>query len=138
MPKKWVEKRDCGKAPEVKVLDKPFAGIKEGASMLISSPSEIDGYIRAIPRGEIVEPRTMREQLAKRHSADATCPVTTGIFLRIVSEAALEEHANGTGIEEITPFWRIAIEGTSTAKKLSIDEEQLLFLRQRDQQRVSR
>ena len=34
-----------------------------------------------------------------------TCPLVTGIFLRIVAEAA-EEDARG-GKPEITPYWRV-------------------------------
>lgn len=134
MPKSWIEKRDCKRIPQVKVLDKPFAGMKQGCRMLISSPLEIDAFIRAIPPGQCITPAQMRAQLAEKHEANATCPLTTGIFLRIVSEAALEEHANGKGMDEITPFWRIAIEGTATATKISIREEELQLLRKREQE----
>ena len=42
--------------------------------------------------------------LAIEYQADNTCPVTIGIFLRIVSEASYEELKSGKGIEEVTPF----------------------------------
>ncbi len=129
MPKTWVEKRDCGKTPHTKVLHKPFAGIPSGYTMLISSPQEIDEFIRQLPRGTTVSPLEMRKSLAKKHKADATCPVSTGIFFRIVCEAAIEERNQNTPLAEITPFWRVDLEGTSTASKLSIDKDELKLLR---------
>ena len=43
----------------------------------------------------------MRDDLAclKQYQADKTCPVTTGIFLRIISEASYEEYDNGIDLE---------------------------------------
>ncbi|MCA3270328.1 MAG: hypothetical protein INF44_08280 [Thalassospira sp.] len=123
--KSWVEKRDCGKAPHVTVIDKAFAGIPAGSKLLISSPLEIDQFVRAVPKGRIIEPQEMRRQLATRHQADATCPVSTGIFLRIVAEAALEEHKSGMDLSKIAPFWRVIKQGTPLAKKLSISGDEL-------------
>ncbi len=34
-----------------------------------------------------------------------TCPLTTGIFLRIAAEAAGED--DGSGKTRITPYWRV-------------------------------
>jgi hypothetical protein len=122
--KTWVEKRDCGKKPHVKVIDKKFAGISSGAKMLVSSPEEINAYVRDIPKGAFLEPVVMRYELAQKHNADATCPVSTGIFLRITAEAAIEEYQSGTSIEKITPFWRIISLDAPLAKKLSIDNQE--------------
>ncbi|MFY8162506.1 MAG: hypothetical protein ACOVNU_14320 [Candidatus Kapaibacteriota bacterium] len=62
------------------------------------------------------------------HNADYTCPVTTGIFLRIVAEANYEKLQNGQSIEEITPFWRMIEPNTSLAKKLTFGQELLIQL----------
>ncbi|HFB2048793.1 MAG TPA: hypothetical protein TECP_01158 [Hyphomicrobiaceae bacterium MAG_BT-2024] len=133
MMKTWIEKRDCGKSPYVKILDKKFAGIPQGCKMLVSSPQEIDSLVRRIPEGDTISPAKIRETLAKKHKADATCPVSTGIFLRIVCEAALEEKRQGKTLKEITPFWQIDLEGTSTAEKLNISRDEMLSLRQQNQ-----
>ncbi len=119
--KSWVEKRDCGKTPHVTIIDKAFAGIPAGSKLLISSPVEIDQFVRAVPKGKIIEPQEMRKQLAKRHQADATCPVSTGIFLRIVAEAALEEYKSGEDLSKVAPFWRVIKQGSPLSRKLSID-----------------
>jgi len=131
VPKSWVEKRDGHKnQSHVTWLAAKFAGIPQGSKLLISCPQEIDAFIRALPEASQIPPAQMRQTLADVHKADATCPVSTGIFLRIVCEAALEERASGKGIEDITPFWRIDLNGSTTAKKLSIDEDELAYLRQ--------
>lgn len=122
--KTWIQKRDGAKAPHIAHLDKPFAGVAAGAKLLISSPIEIDTYVRSIETGAFIDPAHMRRELAARHGADATCPVSTGIFLRIIAEAAIEEHQNGAEIGVITPFWRIISPTSPTAKKLPIDQEQ--------------
>jgi hypothetical protein len=74
-------------------------------SMLIPSPREVDALIRAVRKGNVITVSKFREQLAAMYSADVTCPMTTGIFVRIASEAAEEEAASGK--TRITPYWRV-------------------------------
>ena len=87
--------------------------------MLIASPPIIDEYIKSILYGQFVEPVKMRDDLAKDYQADKTCPVTTGIFLRIVSEASYEEYDNGIDLNAITPFWRMVNPKSKLAEKLA-------------------
>ena len=61
----------------------------------------------------------MRNDLATEFRAEYTCPVTSGIFLRMVSEAAYEQVEKGTPIGKVTPFWRIIDEKSALNKKLS-------------------
>ena len=88
--------------------------------MFISTPKIIDDYIKNIPFGKSTELSTMRNDLAIEYQADKTCPVTIGIFLRIVSEASYEELKSGKGIEEVTPFWRIVNPKSKLANKLEL------------------
>lgn len=118
-PKSWIEKRNTEKEPEVKKLDKAFADIEAGEKMLIATPGIIDAYIRQIPKGTETTLVQMRKDLAAEFHAHKTCPVTSGIFLRIVAEAAHEELAQGKPISKITPYWRIMDEKSTTAKKLT-------------------
>ncbi len=108
-----------GRQPQVEVSTKDFAGIKAGQRMLIPTPQLIDAYIRQIPKGQRVDMATLRQDLALEHGAEVTCPLTTGIFLRIVAEAAYEAYENGKPAKAITPFWRVIDEKSTTAKKLS-------------------
>ncbi|MCB0635770.1 MAG: hypothetical protein KDC54_04100 [Lewinella sp.] len=124
--KSWIEKRDQPATYEVKVVDKDFAGMKAGQLMLIATPRIIDDYVRQIPPGHLVDPKTMREDLALEYRAETTCPVTTGIFLRIVAEAAYEEYQQGKPKEEITPFWRAIAPKAKAADKLTFGKDLLL------------
>jgi hypothetical protein len=116
----WTEKLNCSKAPLKKRLEKSVAGMPAVALMYISTPQEIDAYIRQIPRGQSVSVQQMRVDLANSNKADCTCPLTTGIFLRIVAEAAFET-INGGNSPDTTPFWRVIEPKASIVKKLSFD-----------------
>ena len=94
--------------------------------MLISSPKSIANYIKKIPYGKGKTIKLMSQELAKYASADNTCPLTTGIFLRIAIEASLEMQNGGKlGL----PFWRVINERSPITKKLSISKDDLIYLR---------
>jgi hypothetical protein len=65
----------------------------------------VDEYVRTIPRRKLVTVGQIRRHLAGPFQADSTCPLTTGIFLRILSEAAEEDRQAGK--KTITPYWRV-------------------------------
>jgi hypothetical protein len=117
--KSWQQKLNMDRQPHIEKVEKPFAGIRPGQMMLIPTPKLVDAYVRQIPEGTKVSVETLRRDLAAEYHAEVTCPLTTGIFLRIVSEAAYEEYENGKPIEAITPFWRVVDANGNTAKKLS-------------------
>ena len=79
----------------------------------------INDYVKSIPYSKFVEPSTVRDHLAKKYKADKTCPVTTGIFLRIVSEASYGEYQSGDDLETIASFWRIVKINSKLARKLA-------------------
>jgi len=115
----WTQKLAKPGEPIVKPLDKPFAGHTVGDLMLISTPAEIDRRVRRLRRGTALTVPEFRARLAKNAGADFACPLTTGIFLRIVAEAALERAAQGEDTESITPFWRAIDPESALASKLS-------------------
>lgn len=84
-------------------------------AMLVPSPKQVDAFIRRVPPGSLTTPRRIREFLAATHSVDTTCPLTTGIFIRIAAEAA--EEAAGQGSQHITPYWRVVKEDGSLNPK---------------------
>ena len=104
--------------PELKLLKKPFGGFPLGAKLLIPTPSMIKEYIYSIPHGESRTTLEMRADLAAENGADTTCPLCSGMFLRIVAEAA-----NEAG--EPVPVWRMIDEKSPTRKKLSFDVSEL-------------
>lgn len=130
--KTWVEKRDTANKAEVQKIDKAFADMKIGDKMLIATPHIVDDYIRHIPKGHETTLLQMRKDLAAEYNADVTCPLTSGIFLRIVAEAAYEEYEKGKSISKITPFWRMINLKSPAAKKLTFGTGFLLAQRKKE------
>jgi len=64
-----------------------------------------DEEIRKVGEGWLITAGQLRQRLARRKNADSTCPMTLGIFLRIISDAAEEDRQNGR--QPITPYWRV-------------------------------
>ncbi|HEU4471837.1 MAG TPA: hypothetical protein VFR58_12170 [Flavisolibacter sp.] len=130
--KSWKEKLNIDRKPLLEKVPKDFAGISAGQLMLIPTPKLVDAYIRQIPEGRQVDMQTMRKDLAAEYHAEVTCPLTTGIFVRIAAEAAFEEYEQGASLNRITPFWRVITEKSTTAKKLSFGTELLKTLRKKE------
>jgi hypothetical protein len=116
--KSWADRMEQDHSV-IKKLDKDFADMKAGSMMYISNPKTIAAYVRNIPKGKAIDLKTLRKDLAIEHRADVTCPVTTGIFLRIVAEAANEQLEQGKPITKVTPFWRVVDTKMPLAKKLT-------------------
>lgn len=124
MPAKcWKDKLHQPKQPKRVVLETDFAGIKAGTTLFVGTPLLVDSYIRAIPRGTTRTIERMRRDLARKNQCEATCPVSTAIFIRMSAESALGELAEGAAITEVAPFWRLVAPHSKIAKRLSVDSE---------------
>lgn len=128
--KTWREKLNNGREPEVGPTQRSLAGISPGAMMLVPTPIQVKEYIESIPKGQVRTIDQLKLDLAKQNGAEVTCPLCTGIFLRIVAEAALDEQKDGTPIEKITPFWRVLDAKSRAGQKLSCGTEFLTQMRQ--------
>jgi hypothetical protein len=117
--KTWLEKFNVAREPVVELTDKTFADIPAGSRMLIATPKVVDEYIRQIPKGQHTSLQQMRKDLASEYGAEYSCPITSGIFLRIASERAYEQYQEGKPLSKITPFWRMIDKKAPLAKKLS-------------------
>lgn len=73
--------------------------------MLVPKPLDVDALIRRVRKGKLVTVTQIMKRLAKDFHADLTCPMTTGIFIRIAAEAAEEDLSKGK--KQITPYWRV-------------------------------
>lgn len=124
--KTWLDKLNENKEPQIKRIETGFADIPAGSTMFIATPQLIDHYIKEIGFGRHIETKTLRKDLALEHHADYTCPVTTGIFLRIVAEANYEKLKQGKSLAEITPFWRVIEPNSALAKKLTFGQDFLI------------
>ena len=124
--KSWLDKLKDKKEPQLKRIEIDFADIPAGSNMFIATPKLIDQYINEIGVGKRIDLKTLRKDLAIEHNADYTCPVTAGIFLRIVAEANYEKLHQGIHLQEITPFWRVIEPNSALAKKLTFGQDFLL------------
>ncbi len=105
-PKKtWREKLEKKQEPVIKLPPKNWIEKYGGEKMLIATPRIIDRFIRQVPPGQLITIGKIRSELARKYQADFTCPLTTGIFVRIAAEAAEEDRENGG--KDIAPYWRV-------------------------------
>lgn len=73
-------------------------------TMVIPRPLDVDAVMRKAKKGELITQSQVRDALARLSGADSACPLTTGMFIRIVAEAAEEDRRAGK--QRITPYWR--------------------------------
>ncbi|MBP6632727.1 MAG: MGMT family protein [Kofleriaceae bacterium] len=109
-----VAKRDGAPPPRVETLAVAKGASYPAGKMLISSPREIEDLVATIPTGKVLTMGALRARLATDHKADYTCPLTTGIFLRIVAEASAEER----GQRRPVPTWRVVRDDGGLLDKL--------------------
>ena len=100
----WREKLEKPQEPKLVKIPPKMSRFGTG-TMLIPTPKLVDELIRRIPKGKLVTVGELRRKLAADFAADVTCPLTTGIFVRIAAEAAEEDRANGR--RRLTPYWRV-------------------------------
>jgi alkylated DNA nucleotide flippase Atl1 len=84
-------------------------------TMAIAHPLHVDALVRTVKKGRVVTQTQLRERLARKYRAGTTCPLTTGIFLRIVSEVAEEDRRAGK--KNIAPYWRAVRDDGSLNEK---------------------
>lgn len=101
---RWREKLEKTQDPKFVEIPPRMAHFGKG-TMLIPTPKLVDALIRKVPKGKLVTVSELRRRLAADFGADVTCPLTTGIFVRIAAEAAEEDRANGRA--RVTPYWRV-------------------------------
>jgi hypothetical protein len=126
----WNTKLNAKKLPKRVKLDKDFAGIKAGSMLFIGTPQIIDTYLRNVPVGETRTIERMRRELARKNDCDATCPVSTAIFLRISAQAAIEQINAGKALADVSPFWRVIEAQSTIASKLPIDSHWITHQRE--------
>jgi hypothetical protein len=113
MRKTWRQKLEEKLPEHGKVVDVPpkMQNRFLVGKMLIPKPLDIDALIQRIPKGKLATVLQIRDKLAKDAKANCCCPLTTGIFLRIVAEVAEDDLRNGK--KEVTPYWRVIKSGGS-------------------------
>ena len=113
----WREKLEKPKVKLPKIVRVPTKWQKRfgTGTMVIARPLDVEALIRSVKRGKLVTQTQLRERLARKYKVDHTCPLTTGIFVRIVAEAAEEDRRAGKA--RITPYWRVVRDDGSLNEK---------------------
>ena len=114
--KSWREKMHNPKLPKLVRIPPAMQKRFGKGQMLVPSPIEVEAFIQAVPEGSVSTVSQIRQFLAEKHSAKVTCPLTTGIFVRITAEAAEED--SRAGKPKITPYWRVVKDDGSLNPKL--------------------
>ncbi len=103
--KKWKEKLNAkSDLPKIVVLDE--FGMKKwgGKTMVVPHPKDVEEIMASVTFGKLITVNEIRIKLAEKYKADIACPLTTGIFTRIVAET-VEEDKNA-GIDNKIAWWR--------------------------------
>lgn len=105
--KTWREKLEHHPGGLPKIVEGPPAWDRHfgGRRVLVPTPLLVDGLIRKVRKRKITTVQEIRDRLARDFDADSTCPLTTGICIRIAAETAEEDLRIGR--KRVTPYWRV-------------------------------
>lgn len=117
--KSWREKLEnpIDGLPKVVEVPEKWQKSQGGRRILVPTPMMADEAIRTVGKGKLITTRQLRQRLARPHKADSTCPMTIGIFLRIISETAEEDRRGGK--KRLTPYWRVVKDDGSLNPKFA-------------------
>ncbi len=107
MARTWKDKHDHHKHPaHVERLNRAYAGLPDGASIVIATPKEMSAYFRKVPRGKTRSMDDLRGALAKKHGVSA--PINERIVALVH-----EVEARGAGSPKLSAeeLWRAVAEG---------------------------
>ena len=128
----WRDQAAASTGIDIRPVPEGRRGMTPGKSMLYPTASVILEAIRAIPAGEAISPRELRDDLARRHDVGYTCPVTTARNLRLLAEATNEAHQAGTPPDELAPIWRVLNAKAAALRNVTFDPAWIFELRQRE------
>lgn len=97
----WRAKLEKPQNPRLVAVPPKMSRFGSGM-MLIPTPKLVDELLRTIPKSKLATVSELRRKLAADFKADVTCPLTTGIFVRIAAEAAEQDRERGR--QRITPI----------------------------------
>ena len=124
----WKEKlQDVKDFPRIAPIPEKIRHKWGKVNLVIPSPLEVNALMEQIPPGKLTTIGCIREFLARSHGVEMACPLTTGIFVRIAAEAAMESEKEGHA--ETTPWWRtLQTDGSLHPKFPGAIETQMLRL----------
>jgi len=114
-----------GELPKIEDLSaRPESAARFGGTkLLVAAPLQYNEVMARVPEAWLVTADRIRSYLALQVGADATCPLTAGIFINICAQASEERG------EEPIPWWRTLKAGGELNEKYpgGIEEQKLLL-----------
>ncbi len=110
--KKSAREKLEGKEPQIVEIPQKLIGKYGMGMMLIPAPQQIEEVIRLIPKGQIMTVSQIRNYLARKFQVVTTCPLVTGIYIKLIAQAAEEEGRKSL------PWWRVIKSDGSLNPKL--------------------
>jgi alkylated DNA nucleotide flippase Atl1 len=95
----WRDRLEKAEAPKLVPIPPRWRKRYGEGTMLIPRLRDVEALIRRVPKGKLLTLSELRARLAVDDKATMTCPVTTGICLRLIADAPRSGDA--------TPYWRI-------------------------------
>ncbi len=82
-----------------------------GPRLLVASPLMYNELMAKVPPGKLLTADGLRAHLAGKAQADATCPLTAGLFINICAHASVEPGSPAI------PYWRTLKSGGELNEK---------------------
>ena len=116
MPRKTYNEKlhSAGELPKIEDISaKPESVARFGGTkLLVAAPLQYNGIMARVPEGRVLTADRIRAYLAAQAGADATCPLTAGIFINICAHASEERGGAGP-----IPWWRTLKSGGELNEK---------------------
>ena len=128
MPRKTYNEKlhSSGELPKIEDISAKPESIARfgGTRLLVAAPLQYNYVMAQVPEGRVITADRVRAYLAAQTGADATCPLTAGIFINICAHASEERG----GVDSI-PWWRMLKSGGELNEKYpgGIDGQKLLL-----------
>ena len=103
--KTWREKLERQQEPKVVAIPPKMQARLGTGTLLIPRPLDVDAIIRTVPSGSLMTISQLRAILADHSGASTTCPLVTGIFVRLAAETSAEDERAGR--KRVSPCWRV-------------------------------
>jgi alkylated DNA nucleotide flippase Atl1 len=113
MKKTWQEKlKGKPSFPKVLRLEKRFPcynavhkmGAEVGDEIVLVNASEVLAIMKQVPKGKLITIVEVCRQIARNHSVQACCSLTTGIFIMTAANAVEEASREGKSLD--ISYWR--------------------------------
>lgn len=92
---------------------------RRGDRLLLPTPLLVAAEVLAVPAGRTLTMSQLRARLALRHDADRTCPLMTGMFVKVIAGAVADDLVHQR--TERWPIWRLVADDGRISRDWPLD-----------------